>query len=174
MSDLVTIEPAEEPSTLDRVIRFASEDLARRLNRRAFLKQAGTSAFLFMAAVATGRGLSNPAKVSAAGTNRISPQPPQPQQPNISCSPPGPYCNNGNGNLSGCNGAHCFEHLNGGQMLQCRVYYTYYPTGCWTTTSGGGHWTCCDCDCGGGVHCGCAQFSGTPSPLPFGPGSKGN
>jgi|GEM_PF-956597 len=173
MNDPVTVEPSSEPGKLDRMIRFASEDLARTLDRRAFLKRAGTSAFLFMAAVATGRGLSNPAKVSAAGaagSNRLTP----PQPPAINCSPPGPYCNNGNGALSGCNGAHCFDHLSGGQLVQCRLYYAFYPGGCWTSGSGNSAWTCCDCQCTGGVTCGCAQLSGTPSPLPFGPGSKGH
>ncbi|MDQ2809581.1 MAG: hypothetical protein M3Z04_22125 [Chloroflexota bacterium] len=170
MNDPVNIEPTVEPGTLDRIIRFASEDLARSLDRRSFLKRASTGAFLFMAAVATGRGLSHPAKVSAAESNPLVP----PKVPLISCSPPGPYCNNGNGALSGCNGAHCFDHLSNGQLVQCRLYYTYYPGGCWTSGSGSSAWTCCDCQCTNGVTCGCAQLSGTPSPLPFAPDSKGH
>ncbi len=175
VNDSSAPDQPQEPGALDRMIRFVSEDLARTLDRRSFVKRASTGAFMFMASVATGRLLSNPARASAAGVNRSTPpQPPQPPMtPN--CAPPGPYCNNGGGDLSGCNGAHCFDHLNNGQLLQCRVYYAFYAGGCWTASGSGGHWTCCDCECGGGVaHCGCAQFSGSPSPLPFGPGSKGN
>src|SRR5689334_12902103 len=81
---------------IDRLARFASEDLARALDRRSFLKRAGTSAFFFMAALATGQSLANPRRASASAPG------PLPRQPDISCSPPGPYCNTGGGNLSGC------------------------------------------------------------------------
>jgi hypothetical protein len=94
------------------------------------------------------------------------------------CNPPGPFCNL-NGNVqdpNGCHGAHCFHHLYNGTVYQCRVYYAYYQTGCWTTAAGGGFWTCCDCEClnkyGQRIAtCGCAQFSLSPAPLPDGPRS---
>jgi len=146
--------------TLDKVTRFASEDLARGINRRSFLQRAGTGAFAFMITLATGK-LFAPQPAAAAGT-----KPPEDQQP--ACAPPGPYCNTGSGPLSGCRGAHCFQHLNNGQIWQCHVFYIY-PVGCWTTASGGGYWTCCDCQCDNGATCGCAQFSAAPSPLPSKP-----
>ena len=44
--------------TLDRLTRFASEDLARGLNRRAFLRRSGAGAFAFMISLTSGKLLS--------------------------------------------------------------------------------------------------------------------
>lgn len=167
MSDTPT--PGSEPKALgalDRMTRFASEDLARAVDRRAFLKRAGTGAFAFMLTLASGQ-LS--ARRAAASSGAPVPAPVTPN-----CAPPGPYCNTGGGILSGCHGAHCFQHLYNGAVLQCRVYYQYYQAGCWTSSGSGGYWTCCDCSCGTPQQttCGCAQFSGTPAPVPAGPGTK--
>jgi len=150
-------------SSFDQTTRLLSENLARAVNRRTFLKRASQSAFIGLISLAVGQGL--PGRASARG----GPNPPQP--PNITCSPPGPYCNTGGGNLSGCHGAHCFQHLYNGSIKQCKVYYQYYATGCWTSGDG---WTCCDCECGTPVvaHCGCAQYTGSPAPLPDGPAAK--
>lgn len=145
---------------LDQKIKVMSESLARGINRRSFLKQAGGAVVATVSTFALGPILSNRARqVSAA-----------PLIPTISCSPPGPYCNTGGGDLSGCHGGHCFQHTTGGITYPCRVYYQYYTTGCWTTASGGGYWTCCDCQCfntsGQNVaNCGCASFNpgGTPN-----------
>ena len=154
---------------VDRLTRFASEDLARSLNRRTFLRRAGNTAFILMAGLAGGRWL-GPRPAFAAG-KPLPPEPaPKPQVP--ACAPPGPYCNyegNSPSQPDACHGAHCFQHLSGGVIQQCHVYYAFYPSGCWTTASGGGYWTCCDCQCGNGSTCGCAQFSLTPSPVPTGP-----
>ncbi|HUS15489.1 MAG TPA: hypothetical protein VM536_10800 [Chloroflexia bacterium] len=149
--------------------RIASENLARAVDRRTFLKRASQAGFAGMLALATGQAF--PRRASAASGTK----PPIPN-PTISCSPPGPYCNTGGGDLSGCHGAHCFQHLYQGVVVQCRVFYIY-QAGCWTTASGGGYWTCCDCECfnAGGTRvgsCGCAQFSSNPVPLPSGPGEK--
>ena len=152
---------------LERTIRVVSENLARSVNRRAFLRRAGEAAFAGMAALAAGKG----GAVFAAGSGN-SPQS-KPAVP--SCSPPGPYCNTGGGILTGCQGSACFQHLYNGQILQCRVYYQYYQVGCWTTSATGGYWTCCDCSCGTPQMstCGCAQFSGSPAPRPDVPVSGG-
>ena len=93
------------------------------------------------------------------------------RQPTINCAPPGPYCNTGGGNLSGCQGSSCFQHLYNGQTYQCHVYYQYYQAGCGTSPGTGGYWTCCDCECGNPrvTTCGCAQFSGSPAPRPDSP-----
>ncbi len=150
--------------TVDKLTRFASEDLARTLDRRSFIKRAGTGAFLALAGLATGQGFFTPRRAAAAGPGGVGTRLP----PTINCSPPGPYCNNGGGQLSGCHGAHCFSHLNGGQLRACHVYYQYYPGGCWTNGSGNSAWTCCDCQCSDGSTCGCAQLSGSPGPSPTG------
>src|SRR4051812_22587179 len=115
---------------LDRSTRIVSESLARSINRRTFLKRTTQSAFVGLMAVAAGHVL--PGRAAA----KSGPNPPQP--PTISCAPPGPYCNTGGGNLSGCHGAHCFQHLYNGQVTQCKVYYQYYAAGCWTSGDG---WT---------------------------------
>jgi hypothetical protein len=148
----------------EQTTRVLSESLARAVNRRTFLKRASQGTFAVLATVAAGHSLSERA---AAEKNNPS------VNPLISCSPPGPYCNTGGGSLSGCHGAHCFQHLSGGQVYQCQVYYQYYQAGCWTTAVTGGYWTCCDCSCGTPrvATCGCAQFSVGPTPLPDGAGS---
>jgi hypothetical protein len=147
---------------LDKTTRIMSENLARALDRRAFVKRAGQTAFASLAAVAAGQAM----PMIAAARNR------QPPMPTPVCAPPGPYCNTGGGDLSGCHGASCFQHLYNGQVIQCRVFYIY-QSGCWTTPSGSGYWTCCDCECmQGGVRvtsCGCAQYSQSPAPRPDGP-----
>jgi len=147
----------------EQTTRILSENLARAIDRRTFLKRAGQATFGVVATLAAGHSLASRAAATKAGPS---------VDPLISCAPPGPYCNTGTGNLSGCHGAHCFQHLSGGQVLQCHVYYTFYQAGCWTTAVQGGYWTCCDCQCTGGPTCGCAQFSTGPIPLPDFPAVK--
>lgn len=158
----------------DQKIRETTEALARTVSRRKFLAQMGTTVFGGVAALAAGQALAG----SAYASNLIGSGGGKKGNPLISCSPPGPYCNIDGVSLpSGCNGGHCLRHLSGGQMLFCRVYYTYYQSGCWTTASSGGYWTCCDCECSatpGGPRvstCGCAQFSTGPVPMPDAPSS---
>jgi len=149
---------------LEQKTRFITENLARSINRRSFLRRTGEATFAGMVALAAGRGGS----VFAA---RSGTRPPQPTVP--SCSPPGPYCNlNGVNEPNGCHGGSCFQHLSGGNVQQCHVYYQYYQAGCWTTSASGGYWTCCDCQCANSSTCGCAQFNGSPSPRPDGPGGS--
>ena len=150
---------------LEQTTRIVTENLARLVDRRTFLKRVSQATFVGALSLAAGHGLARNA--AAVG----GPKPPD-ATPN--CAPPGPYCNTGGGILSGCHGAHCFQHLYNGQVLQCRVYYAFYQSGCWTSSGTGGTWTCCDCECGtpAVAHCGCAQFSGTPTPQPDGPGNR--
>ena len=152
----------------EKTTRIMSENLARGMDRRRFLKRAGETAFASMAALAAGHMA--PA-LAAAGVRR------QPAERGVSeplvpsCAPPGPYCNlNGINEPNGCHGSSCFQHLYQGQILQCRVYYIY-QAGCWTTASSGGYWVCCDCECGTPrlTSCGCAQFSASPVPRPDSP-----
>jgi hypothetical protein len=142
---------------LEQRIKVISETLARAVDRRTFLRQTGTAVVSGVTALALGSLLStSPARAAVRG---VAPAPPQ-------CSPPGPYCNlNGVNDPNGCHGGHCYRHLSGGIVRTCQVYYQYYQAGCWTTASGGGYWTCCDCQCSGGSTCGCAQFTLTPAPL---------
>jgi hypothetical protein len=155
--------------TLDKLTRFASEDLARGLNRRSFLRRAGGGAFGFMITLTTGKLFAPRPAAAAAPGPRPSLQPMVP-----ACAPPGPYCNyqgQSPGLPTACHGAHCFQHLSNGQIRQCHIWYIY-PAGCWTTASGNGYWTCCDCQCDGGSTCGCAQYSDgstSPPPLPSRP-----
>jgi hypothetical protein len=153
----------------ERTTRIVSENLARAIDRRSFLKRAGETTFGVLAAVAAGHTMSGLASAAAGGVANPAGTP--------QCAPPGPYCNTGSGILSGCHGSSCFQHLFNGEVLQCRVFYIY-QAGCWTTSSGGGYWVCCDCECynsqgTGRRTCGCAQWSGTPNPRPDGPGAGG-
>lgn len=152
-------------STFDQKVRIVSEELARTLDRRKFLKQTGASMFAGIAALAAGHSLSRVSSAASGEDTRAKPL----MVP--VCSPPGPYCNlNGNTqDPNGCHGGSCFQHLYQGEVLQCRVFYIY-QAGCWTTPSGGGYWTCCDCECMRNnvrvASCGCAQFSTQPIPRP--------
>jgi hypothetical protein len=154
-------------------VKLISETLARTVDRRGFLQRAGATAFAGLAALASGHIL----KGDTSARGWVVPAIPQ-------CSPPGPYCNlNGTNEPNGCANSHpggpyssrCFEHLNNGQVLQCRVSYQWYNAGCWTRAAGGGYWTCCDCECGNPVQttCGCAAFSLNPNPGNDRPGQPG-
>jgi hypothetical protein len=153
---------------LEDTVKVVSEKFARTMDRRSFLQRAGTTAFAGVLAVATGHLFTGSA--SARDNEKRVPLVPQ-------CSPPGPYCNitganepNGclNARPGGPYSARCFQHMQSGTVYQCRVYYEYYQSGCWTRASGGGYWTCCDCECGNPVvaTCGCASFSMDPAPGP--------
>lgn len=166
------MNPSEQPSeskvlvNVDRITRFASEELARKLDRRSFLKRAGSGAFVFVMTLASGRILTAGANSAQGKGSNVRPTPvPLPANAPVvpNCAPPGPYCNlTGINQPDGCHGAHCFQHLSGGQIVQCQLYYAFYAGGCWTSSGSGGFWTCCDCQCTGGATCGCAQFTGTP------------
>lgn len=152
---------------IDRTTRLISEGIARSTDRRGFLKRAGQTAFFTLAAFASGHLF----KESASAEK---PSPGKPPRGGIAggspaCSPPGPYCNRGTGDLSGCHGGQCHSHLHNGKLLSCELDYRFYPgTGCWTTRVTGGYWLCCDCRCktenGSNTGCGCAQFSTNPWP----------
>jgi hypothetical protein len=158
---------------LEKTTRLVSENLARAVNRRSFLKRAGEVTFASVAAIAAGHTATG---LALAGVRRqpmdrdVTPStPPQ-------CAPPGPYCNlNGVNEPNGCRGGACYQHMVGGQVYQCRVYYQWYQAGCWTTPVSGGYWVCCDCECGTPrvASCGCAQFSTAPVPRPDSPAGGG-
>ena len=154
---------------LEKSTRVLSENLARAVNRRTFLKRAGEVTFASIAAIAAGHtatGLALAGVRRQPGSKESTPQmPPQ-------CAPPGPYCNmNGVNEPNGCRGGACYQHVIGGTTYQCRVMYGWYQAGCWTTPVQGGYWVCCDCECGQPrvALCGCAQFSANPVPRPDGP-----
>jgi hypothetical protein len=144
---------------LEQRVKLVSENLARTMDRRRFLKQAGSTIFGGMAAIAAGHMV----------IGKASAQQPQPNPQQPACAPPGPYCNTGGGILSGCHGSSCFQHMVNNVVYQCHIWQCCYQAGCWTTASGGGYWTCCDCQCDNGSTCGCAQFSNSPMPRPDGP-----
>ena len=144
----------------DHKMRVLSEGLARGVNRRGFLQKTGSAIFAGIATLAAGHTLADGAEAAKSGKGI-------PREPR--CSPPGPFCNvDGNNEPNGCHGAHCFQHRFDDVVLQCKVFYAFYDSGCWTTQDGGGYWTCCDCDCGNNIFCGCAQYSYGPIPLPSG------
>jgi hypothetical protein len=152
---------------LERTTRILSENLARAVDRRSFLKRMGETAFAGMSALAAGSLL----PAIAFANNGVAPGRTVGIPRTPTCSPPGPYCNrNGVNEPNACHGASCFQHLYNGQLLQCRAYFGGYITGCWTTAVTGGYWVCCDCECGEPrlATCGCAQFSGAPVPRPDG------
>src|SRR5438477_8595329 len=100
---------------LERTTQLVSENLARALDRRSFLKRAGETACVGMAALAAGHLV--PALASANGG--IGP----PIPTVTACAPPGPYCNlNGVNEPNACHGASCFQHVYNGQLLQCHAY----------------------------------------------------
>lgn len=164
---------------LENRIRHASEDLARVLDRREFIKKTGSAVFAGLISLAAGHSLARDASASGTRKSRLPLVP--------ACNPPGPYCNtNGTNEPNGCLNsqpggpfnARCLHHVHEGQTLYCRISYYWYPTvGCWTYAANGGYWTCCDCECSvdpGGpeiAYCGCAGFSGTPVPDPDRPTS---
>ena len=143
---------------IEQHLRVASEALAREVNRRDFLRKAGGAVVTGLVALAMGPSFSGrDRKVLAAA--RV------PNEAN--CVPPGPYCNlDGTNEPNGCRGASCFQHFANGAVQTCTPQYGYQITGCWTTISGDGYWTCCDCDCTGGVSCGCAQYTAAPGVFP--------
>lgn len=142
----------------DRKIRLISEALARGVDRRGFIKKAGGAVVTGVVALAMGPTLGRNAPKAYAS----------PRVPTVAnCAPPGPYCNiDGQGEPNGCRGASCYQHLSGGTIQMCQVFYIYQVTGCWTTISGNGYWTCCDCTCTGGVSCGCAQYTSASGVYP--------
>ena len=147
----------------DHKVRVLSENLARGVDRRDFLRKTGSAVFAGIAALAAGHNMALSAAAAPGGSKSI------PDRPR--CAPPGPFCNiDGNNEPNGCHGAQCFQHRSGATTYQCKVYYQFYAAGCWTTVDGGGYWTCCDCSCGAGGTCGCAQYSMGPVPLPAGQG----
>src|SRR6266511_2145287 len=115
---------------LEQTTKLVSENLARALNRRTFLRRTGETAFLGIAALAAGHAM--PGRASASTPGGGPPVVPR-------CAPPGPYCQVGSTITDGCHGASCFQHMVGGQVYQCQVYYTYYQAGCWTTADAGGY-----------------------------------
>ncbi len=142
---------------LDQTIRVFSEGLARALDRRTFLKRTAGTIASGLAALVMGPMLATNSRAIAA-----------PLIPTVAnCAPPGPYCNlDGVNEPNGCKGASCFQHYSNGQVRQCTPQYGYATTGCWTTLSGNGYWTCCDCNCSGGSSCGCAQYTFAPGVFP--------
>src|SRR5262245_46401537 len=100
---------------IEKTTRIISENLARAVDRRTFLRRAGEATFAGVAALAAGR------MTPAFAAGRTPPLPLVPR-----CAPPGPYCNlNGVNEPNGCHGGSCFQHLTGGQVRQCRVYYQW-------------------------------------------------
>src|SRR5689334_19440781 len=113
MSDPVVPEQQSRAlETLDKITRFASEDLARTINRRSFMRRAGTGAFGMMLALATGKAFA-PRQAAAGGAK------PPGAFLVTNCAPRGPYCNyvgNSPPQTAACHGAHCCQHLSGGQI----------------------------------------------------------
>jgi hypothetical protein len=147
---------------LEERTRLASEQLARTMDRRAFLKRTGNVLFASLAAVAAGHVA--PA-LALAGIGDAQP----PRVPECITMRDG-YCNRDGNNKdpNACHGASCFQQVWNGELLHCTLHYNPYATGCWTTPVTGGYWVCCDCECGNPIQslCSCAQWSGSPAPRP--------
>src|SRR3954468_15155503 len=97
---------------LEKTTQIMTENLARAIGRRSFLKSTTEVVFGGLAALASGHLLQ--AQQAFARGNPV-PRPIVPQ-----CAPPGPYCNlNGQNEPNGCHGGSCYEHLYNGTVLQC-------------------------------------------------------
>lgn len=150
---------------IEQRIKVWSEAIARNIDRRTFLRRAGGAVVSGVVALVMGPALGRSATVTA------SPLVPD----RARCAPPGPFCNlegmpSASSEPTGCRNGHCFQHVTspGGTVQSCKVYYTFYPgTGCWTTIDGNGYWTCCDCECDSGAHCGCAGYTRAGTATPY-------
>ena len=160
-------------------VKILSENLARSMDRRKFLRRAGGTIFAGLAALASGHLLGAGASAGVPDPRRKGALlPSAPMIPN--CKPPGPYCNLEDVQCyacgydpNACHGSACFQHIKQGQLLECRIDYRFYGAGCWTAGADGGYWTCCDCECrppgnptANPTFCGCSSFSANPSPRP--------
>jgi hypothetical protein len=148
---------------LEQKVRIVSETLARTVDRRGFIKKTGTTMAAGLMALAAGHTLYGFAAAESKNQRGSDRKPIV--APNVPlCSPPGPFCNLNNdpSDPNGCHGARCYQHRYNGVVYACQVFYEFYAAGCWTNASGGGYWTCCDCQCGNGGTCGCGQFSLSP------------
>src|SRR5947208_17141894 len=95
---------------LEQTARIVSENLARAIDRRIFLKRAGQAAFLGLVALATGQAVTTAAYASKDLPN---------------CAPPGPSGQAGNHPTDACHAAACFQHMASGHIYQCPGLYTY-------------------------------------------------
>ncbi|MDQ3928735.1 MAG: hypothetical protein M3328_06255 [Chloroflexota bacterium] len=165
----------------DHKVRLLTEGLARAMGRRKFLAQMSAAVFAGVATLAAGRALSNTASAQQDGGEYDPSHDPRRGRPDTPLggkpcfAPNGRFCSvNAPQSSDGCQGAYCFQHVYGGQLLECRLSYNWgYAVGCWTVVDqgGGAYWTCCDCDCSNtgtfgmsAGSCGCARYSPLPMP----------
>jgi hypothetical protein len=141
------------------VDQFA-EAIARRTDRRVFLRRAATSVFAFSAAAAVA-GLRAPLA-------RADGPCPDPGEAGHCLPPGGVYCTSYDANL--CSTAECPS--SGSWTCSVDKTFRWPSTGCWCTKttyyrcglvgSYYGYYKCCDCKCqlgsGGKVSCGCSEF----------------
>src|SRR6476619_1654690 len=97
---------------LEQITREFSENLARTMERRSFIKRTGQATFFGVAALT----VRNVIPANADGKHTSIPY----------CAPPVPYCNVHGVPNDCCHGSSCFEHMFGSQVLQCHVYYNIY------------------------------------------------
>lgn len=157
----------------DHKVRLLTEGMARAIGRRKFLTQVGAAVFAGVATLASGRALGGTVLAQQQGGDGQRP----PADPFAACKAPNnTFCSVIVPNSSdGCQGAYCFQHFHNSQVLECHLSYNWgYSVGCWTVmdASGGGYWTCCDCDCGTTPNagpslasCGCARHTSLPMPV---------
>ena len=103
-------------------LEILSESLARNIDRRTFLKRTSQSVFAGLLAVAVATGCRVAPPLAAAPKLRRRPS-------RRSARRRAPTAIRGGGILSGCHGGHCFQHLYGSDVLQCRVYYQLLSVG---------------------------------------------
>jgi len=122
-----------------------SEGLARKTSRRNALGRSAELVFGALAGIAAG----SLARASGVAAN---------DRPTY-CAFPGPPCA-------------CDKCQSSGICAKpCIILTTFYPSGCWTTsTQAKGTVTCCDCDChgiGGTGWCGCgSDYHNNPTYCP--------
>jgi len=135
-------------------IERIGEGLARRVDRRRFLRRSAGAVFGFAAAWSV-HGFGAPGALAGYCDYFSS---------SCYCSPPGyGYCSSSDY----CNGSYC-------NTAYCSYDTSDWPGGCWCTQGcdfgqgSCGYYRCCDCDCPDGF-CGCSAFTNTWPECPYRP-----
>lgn len=133
---------------MDSFVSLTGEQLARLMGRRQFLRRSAAAVFGGMAAAAADLTLFPTVAHASICSNH---------EPSCFCGPPGiGFCTSRSSSY--CSGSTCA----GG----CTYNYQFWSNACWCTATccASGqlvYYQCCDCNCPGGISCGCKQLVNT-------------